>query len=392
MHNILQRLQQGQPVLVVDDTDRENEGDLVLPAQYANAQQLNQLDQLARGMMCLAMTTNQLDQIQVPLMVTNNHSAYQTPFCVTIEAARGVTTGVSMPDRAATIAAAIHSQAKPQDLVRPGHIQPLRAHPQGVLKRRGHTEGSVDLMQLAGLNPSAVIAEVMAPDGTMLKGQDLNQFAQEHDIPLVSIQAIVDYRLQHENHITLASSANLPIAGHGPFALSIYHNAIDNDEIMVLQRPYEGNPLVRVHSSCTTGDILGSSRCDCGPQLEASLQYIDQQGGILIYLNQEGRGIGLTNKIKAYALQEQGYDTVEANQLLGRPNDQRTYWPAAHILRDLNIDTIELLTNNPHKVTNLQHYGINISKRHDLHMPLNSHNEYYLQTKRDKMNHWLPQN
>jgi len=390
--NALTAFARGQMIILVDDENRENEGDLVIAAEFATADQINFMATHGRGLICLAMTGEKIDQLGLPLMATKNGSRYETAFTLSIEASTGVGTGISTADRAHTVKTAIQLDAKPSDLINPGHIFPLRARPGGVLERQGQTEGSVDMARLAGLTPAAVICEIMNADGTMARMPDLEIFAALHGLPIVTIQDLIEHRLQHESHLHCEASAKLPMGDDLVCDVHVVQFACDQEQHVVLINPNFSSsrpPLVRIHSECLTGDVLGSARCDCGQQLQASMQQILCEGGVLIYLRQEGRGIGLINKIKAYALQDQGLDTVEANHHLGLPTDARDYAICAQILKHFGFPSIRLLTNNPKKLDSLQQYGIEVTRRIPLEMPANGANRQYLQTKRDKLGHWL---
>jgi 3,4-dihydroxy 2-butanone 4-phosphate synthase / GTP cyclohydrolase II len=386
---VLKDLQQGKMALLLDPSDRENEGDLVLAAEAVTADHINFMMTKARGIICLAMSQSHFDRLNIPMMTSRNRSLQQTPFGISFEAATGITTGVSAADRARTIAVAADPQSSASDIVMPGHVFPLRAKKHGVLQRLGHTEGSVDLMRLAGLEQAAVICEIANDDGSMAGPQELIAFAKAHDIKICSIQDIVDYRQRHENHLERMAVSQLPTKKYGVFDIQVFANTITEKELVVLTKPATSGqpPLVRLHSACFTGDVLGSLRCDCGEQLDEALAKITAEGGALVYLHQEGRGIGLLNKIKAYALQDQGLDTVEANLKLGFPADSRQYANAAHLLQHLDYDQVRLMTNNPCKVTALESYGIRVKARVPLEIKANSHNERYLKTKRDKLGH-----
>ncbi len=390
----LKELQQGKMIILTDDPQREDEGDLVFPAEIITPEVMQFMIRHGSGIVCLSMTSSQLDQLNLPLMVpaSENTSQRGTPFTVSIEAKEGVTTGVSAADRATTILTAMRAGAQPEDLVRPGHVFPLRAKDGGILERMGHTEGSLDLARLAGFKPAAVICEIMNPDGTMAKGAQLQVFAEQHGLKMLAIEDLLNYRLAKENLIEETVSTLLPIETYGSFRLTVVKEKLNGKEhlVMVNENVKSTNPpLVRVHSACMTGDLLGSQRCDCRQQLHYSLKRISEEGGILIYLNQEGRGMGLFNKIKAYALQENGADTVEANQLLGWPADSRRYYMAATILRHWGIKHVRLLTNNPHKISDLSQYGTVEVERVAMPVFANCHNEHYLQTKQSKLNHFM---
>lgn len=393
--NIIQQavsdLRQGKMILLLDPNDRENEGDLVMAGEYVSPESINFMMTEARGIICLSLSEDHFSRLGIPMMTDRNTSLQQTPFGISFEAARGITTGVSAFDRSRTISVASNPKSQASDIVMPGHVFPLRAHRNGVLARMGHTEGSVDLMRIAELEQSAVICEIVNPDGSMAGPNELVQFAQQHNITMCTIQDIVDYRLLHENHMQFLAESTMPTHSHGDFTVKVFQNTIDDTESIALISPSQSDkaPLVRMHSACFTGDVLGSKRCDCGEQLESALAQIKEQGGVLIYLHQEGRGIGLANKIKAYAFQDDGLDTVQANHLLGYPADCREYTNAAHILKHLGYTTIRLLTNNPKKVASLQAMGIDVSARVPLEMQANSCNVKYLQTKRDKLGHLI---
>lgn len=387
----IKNIKQGKMVIVTDHPDRENEGDFIMAAEKITPETMNFIIRHSSGIVCLSMKEKQLKQLNLPYMVPPhaNTSLRGTPFTVSIDARIGITTGVSAVDRANTILAAIDDYAKPEDLDRPGHIFPLCAREGGVLERPGHTEGAVDLVMMAGLKPAAVLCELMNPDGTMTRGKQLEAFAEAHNMLIISIDDIIDYRRFHENLIEEEVSAELPLEPYGKFSLTVMKEKITGQEHIILEKPYEDNPLVRIHSACFTGDILGSLRCDCHQQLHYSLERISREGGILIYLNQEGRGIGLLNKIKAYALQEKGFDTIEANQALGLPVDSRNYYMAASILKNRGISHMRLLTNNPCKAADLEKYGINSVKVENIPAHFNQHNKSYLQTKKLKLDHMI---
>jgi 3,4-dihydroxy 2-butanone 4-phosphate synthase/GTP cyclohydrolase II len=390
---LIDDLRNGRIVILVDDEDRENEGDLVLAADFATAESINFMATEARGLICLALTPEQVDRLHLPLMVRDesNFSPNKTAFTVSIEAARGVSTGISTADRAHTIRVAANPSAQPNDIITPGHIFPIRAKPGGVLKRAGHTEGSVDLARLAGLNPAAVICEVMNPDGSMARVGDLRAFAQKHGLKIGTIVDLIQYRIQNESLVQEAASATLPNVFGADWTIRAFTNVLDSSEHVVLQlgdvQP-DQPVIVRVHSECMTGDIFGSLRCDCGPQLHRAMEMIrDAGGGVVLYLRQEGRGIGLTNKIRAYQLQDQGLDTVEANLHLGFPMDARDYGIGAQILRHIGVSQIRLLTNNPSKKVGLKGYGLEIVERIPLVVGRNEANERYFQVKQTKMGH-----
>ena len=385
-------LKQGRMVILVDDEGRENEGDLVIAAEHITAQSINFMARFGRGLICLPMAEELIDKLNLPMMTHCNRSPYGTAFTVSIEAAAGVSTGISAKDRAHTIQVAIHPDSKPTDIISPGHIFPLRARAGGVLKRTGQTEGSVDLVRLAGLTPAAVICEIINEDGTMSRRDQLVKFSKEHGISIASINDLIDHRIRYETLEEPSVVTRLPLQQHGDFTMTLFTNQLDNAEHFALVKSVPDSdkvPLVRIHSECITGDVFGSCKCDCGSQLEQSLSLIAAEGGVLIYLRQEGRGIGLTNKLKAYALQEEGFDTVDANVQLGLPVDSRNYGVAYQILKHMDISAVRLLTNNPHKVDAMTHYGIHIAERMPLLVPSTPDNQVYLKTKKEKLGHFL---
>jgi 3,4-dihydroxy 2-butanone 4-phosphate synthase/GTP cyclohydrolase II len=390
-------LKAGRSIILVDDEDRENEGDLVALADRITPETINFMAVEGRGLICLALTPQRCQQLDLPQMVTHNEEALQTAFTVSIDGhpKYGITTGISASDRAKTIQLAVARDAKPNDLRRPGHIFPLRSKKGGVLERVGHTEASVDLARLAGAEPAGVICEIMNEDGTMARRPDLELFAQAHNLPLISIAQLVSYRLATETTIKRVSTAKMPTR-FGEFEIVAYENTLDDSEhVALVKRPEtitnNETPLVRVHSECLTGDLLGSLRCDCGFQLHGALEQIAHYGhGALVYLRQhEGRGIGLNNKIKAYALQDEGLDTVEANHKLGFKADLRQYGIGAQIIRDLGFHTFDLLTNNPRKIRGLDGYGLEIRQRVPLLEGVQADNLFYLQTKKEKLGHLM---
>jgi len=385
-------LKEGRMIILVDDEDRENEGDLVVAADYATANSINFMSRYGCGLVCLSMEDSLIDKLNLPMMATSNRSPYGTAFTVSIESATGVSTGISAADRARTVAVAIDPSTGPKDIISPGHIFPLKALKGGVLKRAGQTEGSVDLVKLAGLTPAAVICEIINEDGTMSRRDELARFSKKHHIPMVTIKDLIEYRIKHENLVEALATSRIPLTGLGDFTMTVFSNEIDTIEHFILvKKPLYANqvPLVRIHSECITGDVFGSCKCDCGSQLQQSMALIAKEGGVLIYLRQEGRGIGLANKLKAYALQEEGYDTVEANIKLGLPVDNRDYAVAFQILKYLGMDVIRLLTNNPNKVKSITDYGINVSERISLTIEPTAENSSYLKTKKDKLGHIL---
>jgi len=398
IESAIAELKLGRMVVVVDDENRENEGDLVGAAQFATPDMINFMAVYARGLICLAMIGDRLDQLDLPLMVTHNTDKNQTAFTVSIDAAPelGVSTGISAEDRARTIQVAINPHTQPHDLRRPGHIFPLRSREGGVLKRAGHTEASVDLAHLAGLYPAGIICEIQNPDGSMARLPQLIRYAQYHELKIISIADLIAYRLQHERFVKREALASLPTQ-FGEFKIHAYRNTLDGSEhiAMVKGDPSEFSEqvvTVRMHSECLTGDALGSLRCDCRMQLQTALKMINHSGaGVVVYLRQEGRGIGLVNKLKAYMLQDQGLDTVEANEKLGFPADLRNYGVGAQILNDLGVKKFRLITNNPRKIAGLKGYGLEMVDRVPLLIEATDHNAAYLATKAQKLGHWLLQ-
>ncbi len=389
----LEDIRAGKMVIVVDDEDRENEGDLTIAAEKVTPEAINFMARFGRGLICLPMTSERLDQLQVPLMVADNTASYGTAFCVSIEAKAGVSTGISAADRAQTIRAAIDPRTGPSDLARPGHMFPLRAAEGGVLRRAGQTEAAVDLARISGLYPAGVICEVMNEDGTMARLRELRAFAAEQGIRVVSIADLISYRLQTERFVRRVASPVLPTR-HGDFRIYAYENELDGKEhvAMVMGEVADDQPsLVRVHSECLTGDVFGSQRCDCGDQLNQALARIAEEGrGVLVYLRQEGRGIGLHNKLRAYELQDDGADTVEANEALGFKPDQRDYGIGAQILTDLGVKKLRVMTNNPRKFVGLSGYGLEITGRLPIEVPPASEStRRYLKTKKEKLGHKL---
>src|SRR5499427_6241127 len=382
----------GEMVIVVDDEDRENEGDLTIAAEKITPQAINFMAQYGRGLICLAMTPERRDALEIPLMVSQNGSRFETAFCVSIEARERTTTGISAADRAATVLAAIDPSTKPSDLVRPGHVFPLRARSAGVLARAGQTEAAVDLARLAGLHPSGVICEIMNKDGTMARVPQLSRFARRHNMPLISVADLITYRMRTESVVKCVASTKLPTE-YGEFRLHAFENQIDKQTHVALVRGEVGDGrdiLVRVHSQCLTGDVLRSARCDCGAQLDKALRRIATEGrGVLLYLNQEGRGIGLANKIRAYHLQDDGFDTVEANERLGFEADQRDYGIGVQILREIGVPSMRLLSNNPRKLVAVQGLGLSVTEWLPLEIPASVTTLRYLTTKRNKLGHVL---
>ena len=384
--------QAGQMVIVVDDEDRENEGDLTIAAEKVTPEAINFMARYGRGLICLSMTGQRLDDLEIPMIVNENTSRFETAFAVPIDAKHVTTTGISTADRAATIQVAIDPATKPADLAKPGHVSPLRARDGGVLVRAGQTEASVDLARLAGLYPAGVICEIMNDDGTMARVPDLRRFARRRKLPMITVAALIKYRMRHDRLVRRVASAQLPTE-HGPFLVTAYESLIDGQTHMALVRGELGDGegvLVRVHSQCLTGDVFGSSRCDCGRQLSLAMERIAAEGrGVLLYLHQEGRGIGLGNKIRAYELQDGGLDTVEANERLGFKPDQRDYGIGAQILGDLGVRTMRLLTNNPRKFIGLEGYGLAVQESVPLEVPPSEFSENYLRAKKEKLGHHL---
>ena len=396
--NALADLKAGRALVVVDDESRENEGDLICAAQFATPDMINFMAVKARGLICLAMTGDRLDALDLPLMVTKNTDSNQTAFTVSIDAGShlGVSTGISAEDRARTIQVALNPATKPEDLRRPGHIFPIRAKEGGVLKRAGHTEAAVDLPRLAGLYPAGVICEIQNSDGSMARLPQLFQYAREHHLKIISIADLISYRLKYDRFVYRETIAKLP-SSFGDFQIYAYRNTLDSSEHVAIVKgdpaEFQDNPvMVRMHSECLTGDALGSLRCDCRMQLQAALKMIENVGqGVVVYLRQEGRGIGLINKLKAYSLQDMGLDTVEANERLGFPADLRDYGMGAQMLNDLGVKKIRLITNNPRKIAGLKGYGIEVVDRVPLLIEANDYNSIYLATKAQKLGHMLLQ-
>jgi 3,4-dihydroxy 2-butanone 4-phosphate synthase / GTP cyclohydrolase II len=390
MEEILEDIKAGKMVIVCDDEDRENEGDLTMAAELVTADDINFMATHGRGLICLPMAEELVDRLDIPQMTVHNSSRMGTGFTVSIEAREGITTGISAADRAHTCRVAVDDATGPEDLVMPGHVFPLRAKKGGVLQRAGQTEAAVDLSRLAGLKPAGVICEIMKEDGTMARVPDLEKFSAEHDIKLVTTAQIIEYRHAFETQVTCAVETKLPTP-YGEFRLKAFESEVDDlTHLALIMGEPEGKEdvLVRVHSACLTGDALHSLRCDCGEQLEAAMELLAREGeGVIVYMQQEGRGIGLLNKMKAYHLQDEGMDTVEANQKLGLAPDLRDYGVGAQILKDLGLKRIRLLTNNLTKVVGLRGFGLEIAERVPLEMEPNGHNDRYLKTKREKLNH-----
>ena len=386
----LEDLRQGKMIILVDDEDRENEGDLTMAAEKVTPEAINFMSKYGRGLICLSLHPDIVERLKLPLMVQDNQSRFQTAFTVSIEAKNGVTTGISAADRAHTILTAVADDAQPDDLVQPGHIFPLRSRRGGVLFRTGQTEGSVDLARLAGLKSAGVICEIMNEDGTMSRRPDLDQFAKKHGLRIVTVADIIAYRMRNESFVHKEAETVLPTPS-GEFKAIAFINELDNSEHLALVKGEiepEKDILVRVHSECLTGDVFGSYRCDCGDQLQKSLKMIEQEGlGVVVYLRQEGRGIGFANKLKAYALQEKGFDTVEANEELGFKPDLRDYGVVAQILVELGVRRMRILTNNPKKMVGLDGYGLTVTARVPIEIPPRPENVRYLLTKCEKMGH-----
>ena len=393
IESVIEDIKEGRMVILVDDEDRENEGDLMIAAEKVTPEAINFMVKYGRGLVCLALTPERIEELKLPLMVSNNRSKFQTAFTVSIEARRGVTTGISAADRAVTVLTAIDDGTEADDLISPGHIFPLRAREGGVLVRSGQTEGSVDLARLAGLKAAAVICEIMNEDGTMARMSDLAIFARKHHLKIITIADIIKYRMRNESLVRRGATVTLPTEYGGTFTAIAYENDIDSSQHLALVKGEihpEDEVLVRVHSQCLTGDVLGSKRCDCGDQLHKAMAMVEEEGkGVIVYMSQEGRGIGLINKLKAYSLQEDGKDTVEANEELGFRDDLRDYGIGAQILVDLGVHKIRLMTNNPRKIIGLEGYGIRVVDRIPIETDPNMENLHYLKTKKKKLGHLL---
>jgi 3,4-dihydroxy 2-butanone 4-phosphate synthase/GTP cyclohydrolase II len=388
----IEAIREGRMIIVVDDEDRENEGDLTIAAEKVTPDAINFMAKYGRGLICLPMTEERLTELDIPQMVPQNTASFGTAFSVSIEAKAVTSTGISAADRAATVLTAIDPATRPADLARPGHMFPLRARKGGVLVRAGQTEAAVDLARIAGLYPAGVICEIMNDDGTMARVPELTTFARRHKLLLITISDLIQYRMRTETQVKRVAAASLP-TDHGEFRVIAYESEIDRETHVALVKGEIGDGkqvLVRVHSRCLTGDVFHSARCDCGPQLEAALDRIGQEGrGILLYLNQEGRGIGLSNKIRAYELQDQGFDTVEANERLGCKADQRDYGSGVQILKDLGVRSMRLLSNNPRKLVGIEGYQLSVAEWLPLEIAPSDHSRKYLRTKKEKLGHKL---
>ncbi|MBM3834364.1 MAG: bifunctional 3,4-dihydroxy-2-butanone-4-phosphate synthase/GTP cyclohydrolase II [Verrucomicrobia bacterium] len=392
IESVISELQKGRTVIVVDDADRENEGDLIMAAEFVTPAAVNFMARFGRGLICVPTTSERLKQLGIEQMVVQNRDAFRTDFQVSVDAARGITSGISAADRAQTIKIMADPTAVANDLVQPGHVFPLRAKPGGVLQRAGHTEAAVDLVKLAGCRPMAVICEIMSEDGSMARLPELTQFARHHRLKICTIESLIKYRRTREKLVERVEVVKMP-TDYGDFDLYLYRSRVDGQHHLALVRGEVANKkgvLVRVHSECLTGDVFGSRRCDCGPQLHEAMRQVAKAGqGVIVYMRQEGRGIGLVPKIKAYKLQERGLDTVQANLKLGYAMDLREYGLGAQILVDLGLKTIRLLTNNPKKVVGLEGYGLEIVEQAPIKIEPNPHNERYLKTKREKLGHLI---
>ena len=388
----IEDIKKGKPIIIVDDEDRENEGDLVIPAQVITEETVNFMIKEARGLMCVPITKERADELELNLMTANNTDSHGTAFTISVDSLEGTTTGISVGDRYRTIKDILNPQKKSKDFKKPGHLFPLIASKGGVLDRKGHTEASVDLAKICGYEPVSVIIEIIKDDGEMARRDDLIEFAKKYDLKIITIDHIIDYRKKNEDLVTREVEVVLPTK-FGDFKMAAFSDEIEKKEyIAVFKGDLQGKEevLVRLHSECLTGDVFGSKRCDCGEQLQKSLESINEKGeGLLIYLRQEGRGIGIYNKLKAYNLQDQGHDTVEANHLLGFKDDLRDFAVAAQIIKDFGIKSINILTNNPKKIESLEKYGVDVKKRIDSETEPTTENKKYLETKRDKMGHYI---
>ncbi len=392
VESVLKDIARGKMVVVVDDADRENEGDLIMAGEKATAKAVNFMAKFGRGLICVPTVPERLQQLGIERMVLNNRESHRTDFQISVDAAKDITTGISAADRAKTIKTLANPTSVPEDLVQPGHIFPLRAKIGGVLQRAGHTEAAVDLAQLAGCRPIGVICEIMSEDGSMARLPELRRFATKHKLKLCSIAQLIEFRRKREKLVALEEVIRMP-TDFGEFELHLYRSNVDGEHHLALVKGKmnkQRRTLVRVHSECLTGDVFGSRRCDCGPQLQQAMKQVSEAGhGVILYMRQEGRGIGLAPKIKAYKLQQDGYDTVEANEKLGFPMDLREYGIGAQILADLGIKKIKLLTNNPKKIVGLEGYGLEIVEQVPILVKANKHNKKYLKTKREKLGHLL---